>query len=102
MGYMSFFSLGVRGFWREKASLIASLRGRPLAQQQIQIVLNHINKRVPVIGVGGIDTAEKAQTLLDMGCAAVQLYSALIFHGPKLIQTINSQLIKNRNSEKQT
>ena len=37
-----------------------------------------------MIGVGGVDSAGRAQELLDAGCAAVQLYSALIFHGPGL------------------
>ncbi|MEC7987114.1 MAG: quinone-dependent dihydroorotate dehydrogenase [Myxococcota bacterium] len=81
------------------------LSGAPLwslAQQQIQIVLNHVAQRVPVIGVGGVDSADKAQLLLDMGCAAVQLYTALIYRGPTLIRNMNRKLNQNQERVAQT
>ena len=45
---------------------------------------------VEVVGVGGIDTPEKAKRLLDDGCSAVQIYTGLVFKGPGLIQNINA------------
>lgn len=65
----------------------------PLARQQIGQILQLVDGRVPVIGVGGIDSAAKAQELLSLGCAAVQIYSALIYKGPGLISQINEGLI---------
>ena len=59
-----------------------------LSRSRIHAALAAANRRVPVIGVGGVDSAERAQQLLDAGCAAVQLYSAMIFHGPGLIPRI--------------
>jgi len=56
----------------------------PLARSRIHVALAAANKRVPVVGVGGVDSPERAQELLDAGCTAVQLYSAMIFHGPGL------------------
>lgn len=56
----------------------------PLARSRIHVALAAASGRVPVVGVGGVDSAARAQELLDAGCAAVQLYSALIFHGPGL------------------
>jgi len=56
----------------------------PLARSRVHTALAAAGGRVPVVGVGGIDSAERAQELLDAGCTAVQLYSALIFHGPGL------------------
>ncbi len=56
----------------------------PLARSRIHVALAAAARRVPVIGVGGVDSASRARELLDAGCAAVQLYSALIFHGPGL------------------
>lgn len=71
------------------------LSGDPLwnlAREQIQLILDATNKRIPVIGVGGINSPERAQTLLNMGCKAVQLYSALIYKGPWLISEMNRAL----------
>ena len=64
----------------------------PLARQQIGQILERVDGRVPVIGVGGIDSAAKAKELLTLGCAAVQIYSALIYKGPGLISQINEGL----------
>ena len=38
--------------------------------------------------MGGIDSAASAQARLDAGATLVQVYSALIYHGPKLVPTI--------------
>ena len=69
--------------------------GAPLhsiSRSVIQTVVEHSAGRIEVIGVGGVDSAEKTRGLLDMGCTAVQLYSGLIFKGPGLIQSINRGL----------
>jgi dihydroorotate dehydrogenase len=67
----------------------------PIAKKKIQHVLELTAGRVPVIGVGGIRSAEQAEELLSMGCSAVQLYSAMIFEGPGLIHRINTGLAKS-------
>ena len=75
------------------------LSGDPLwnlAREQIQLILDATDKRVPVIGVGGVNSPERAQTLLNMGCKAVQLYSALIYKGPWLISEMNRSLRQRR------
>ncbi len=72
------------------------LSGAPLfelARSRIQIALEAAQGRVPVIGVGGIDSAERAQTLLSMGCRAVELYTGLVFAGPGLVGLINRGLV---------
>jgi dihydroorotate dehydrogenase len=63
------------------------LSGAPLwaiARPKIQAALAAAHGRLPVIGVGGIDAPEQVRDLLDAGCAAVQLYTGLIFRGPGL------------------
>jgi dihydroorotate dehydrogenase len=63
------------------------LSGRPLwplARHCVQVALDAASGRLPVIGVGGIETAEQAGELLDAGCAAVQVYTAFIYKGPGL------------------
>ncbi len=65
----------------------------PLALDRIQDVLDATAGRVPVIGVGGVDTAEKAQEFLDRGCSAVQLYTGLIYEGPILPALLARNLV---------
>ncbi|MEO1276587.1 MAG: quinone-dependent dihydroorotate dehydrogenase [Pseudomonadota bacterium] len=47
---------------------------------------------LPIIGVGGIASAEDAAARLDAGAGAVQLYSALVFEGLSLVDRILSGL----------
>lgn len=47
----------------------------------------------PIIGVGGIMTADDAVAKINAGASMVQLYSGFIYHGPKLIEDINRRLI---------
>ena len=71
------------------------LSGRPIwphSQQIVRQVLDQAAGRVPVIGCGGVDSAERAQELLDAGCSAVQLYTALIYKGPQLPAAIQKGL----------
>jgi dihydroorotate dehydrogenase len=64
----------------------------PLAREQIATVLAIVRGRVPVVGVGGISRADQVRELLALGCACVQLYSALIFEGPGLVHRLNREL----------
>jgi dihydroorotate dehydrogenase len=56
----------------------------PLARQRLGEVLAAVRGRLPVIGVGGISSPAQALELLDQGCAAIQLYTGLIYEGPGL------------------
>ena len=70
------------------------LSGRPLwpiARDRIRVVLEAASG-MPVVGVGGIERADQVRELLDLGCAAVQLYSGLIFEGPGLPTRLNRAL----------
>lgn len=55
-------------------------------------VLAHLhqksNSNIPLIGVGGIDTAEKASQKMKAGATLVQLYTGFIYKGPKLVKAI--------------
>lgn len=64
----------------------------PLARARIGTVIEAAAGRVPVVGVGGVNNGSRARELLDLGCAAVQIYSGLIFEGPGLIHRINRDL----------
>lgn len=70
------------------------LSGRPLwplARDRIRVVLQAAGP-LPVIGVGGVERAEQVRELLTAGCAAVQLYTALIYDGPGLPARLHREL----------
>ena len=47
-----------------------------------------------LISVGGIDSAEEAYKRLKAGANLVQIFSALVFHGPCLIRDINKGILE--------
>ena len=48
--------------------------------------------RIPLIGVGGIFTAEDAWEKIAAGASLVQLYTGFIYQGPHIAQQINEGL----------
>ncbi|MBA3848359.1 MAG: dihydroorotate dehydrogenase (quinone), partial [Planctomycetes bacterium] len=49
--------------------------------------------RMPVIGVGGVDSAEAAWEKIRHGASLVQVYTGLIYQGPGLVRRINRGLL---------
>jgi dihydroorotate dehydrogenase len=49
------------------------------------------NKAFPIIGVGGIHSADDAIEKLEAGASLVQLYTGFIYEGPALIKAINKK-----------
>ncbi len=71
------------------------LSGQPLFDRSTAVlkkVYSIVDGRCPVIGVGGISSAAGAYTKIRAGASAVQLYSALVFSGFSLIETIAREL----------
>ncbi|MFY3762798.1 quinone-dependent dihydroorotate dehydrogenase, partial [Escherichia coli] len=44
--------------------------------------------RLPIIGVGGIDSLTAAREKMEAGASLLQIYSGFIYHGPRLIKDI--------------
>jgi dihydroorotate dehydrogenase len=66
------------------------LSGRPLfgrALEVVAFVAKHSS--LPVVGVGGIHSADDASRMFDAGAALVQLYTGFIYEGPGLVRRIN-------------
>ncbi|MBK4716302.1 MULTISPECIES: quinone-dependent dihydroorotate dehydrogenase [Tenebrionibacter/Tenebrionicola group] len=71
------------------------LSGRPLLQKSTEIIRSlaqELNGRLPIIGVGGIDSAIAAREKLAAGATLVQIYSGFIYKGPTLIKEILKHL----------
>lgn len=76
---------------------MGGLSGKPLtkrATEVIRFLSEKSNKAFPIIGVGGIMSAEDALEKLDAGASLVQLYTGFIYAGPGLIKEINEEIIK--------
>jgi dihydroorotate dehydrogenase len=72
------------------------LSGRPLFElstRRLARLYSLIDGRLPLIGVGGIDSADTAYEKMRAGASLVQLYSALVYHGPAIARTLNHGLL---------
>ncbi len=49
--------------------------------------------RLPLVGVGGIASAEQAYAKIRAGASLIQLYSAMIYEGPGLVSRVNRGLV---------
>lgn len=75
------------------------LSGKPLFEKSLTIVKklrNLLPENKIIIAVGGIDSPEKAQEMIDAGANAIQIYTAFIYQGPKIISEIKNHLQKNK------
>jgi dihydroorotate dehydrogenase len=73
------------------------LSGRPLKNKSnhaIRILRKATRGSVPIIGVGGIFSAEDAYEKIQLGASLVQVYTGWIYEGPALIPAINKGLLK--------
>ncbi|SDC23360.1 dihydroorotate oxidase A [Paenibacillus sp. UNCCL117] len=71
------------------------LSGRPLtgkSTELIRTVYRLTGGQLPIIGSGGIFTAEDAYDKIRAGASLVEIYTALIYEGPGLIKQINEGL----------
>jgi dihydroorotate dehydrogenase len=72
------------------------LSGKPLTKRSTEVVKYITEKsNIPVIGVGGIMTANDGLEKLNAGAKLVQLYSGFIYRGPQLIREINEAILKS-------
>jgi dihydroorotate dehydrogenase len=68
------------------------LSGQPIKNKSTRVIKylsEKSNKSFPIIGVGGIHSAEDALEKLDAGADLVQIYTGFIYEGPRLIKNIN-------------
>ena len=71
------------------------LSGQPLFEKSTRILAEFAdaaNGKIDLIGVGGIGSGAQAYAKIRAGAKAVQLYSALVYHGPQLVAQICADL----------
>ncbi len=80
-----------------KAIGAGGLSGKPVTTRSTEVIrylAEKSEKAFPIIGVGGIHTAEDALEKLDAGADLVQVYTGFIYEGPKLPGRINKAILK--------
>jgi dihydroorotate dehydrogenase len=74
---------------------MGGMSGQPLFEfstAQLAAFYRHTQGRIPLIGVGGIDSADTAYAKIRSGASLIQLYTGLIYQGPGLIPAITEGL----------
>jgi dihydroorotate dehydrogenase len=77
------------------AAETGGLSGRPLAGRALEVVrfvTGHCD--LPVIGVGGISSAQDGLRMLDAGASLLQLYTGFIYSGPPLVSELNRAIAR--------
>ena len=86
---------GIRGL--QHAEENGGLSGCPLFHSSTAVIAklhSKLQKRIPIIGVGGINNAHDAQMKFEAGADLVQIYTGFIYQGPVLIK----QIIENQST----
>ena len=61
----------------------------------IRYISERSNKSFPIIGVGGIHSAEDAIEKLKAGASLVQIYTGFVYEGPSIVKKINQGILKH-------
>ncbi len=80
------------------------LSGKPIKDRSTQVIkylATHSNKAFPIIGVGGIHSAEDALEKINAGADLVQIYTGFIYEGPALVKKINKAILFEKEGSRQ-
>jgi len=75
------------------------LSGKPVRSRSTEVIRylsEKSGKSFPIIGVGGIHSAEDALEKIEAGADLVQVYTGFIYEGPKLVKRINKKLLSQQ------
>ena len=90
-------TLSREGLQSENKVETGGMSGKPLAHRSTEVIRflsEKSNKAFPIIGVGGIHSAEDAIEKLEAGASLVQLYTGFIYEGPSLVKAINKKILE--------
>ena len=93
-------TLSREGLQSENKAETGGLSGKPLTNRSTEVIRflsEKSNKSFPIIGVGGIHSAQDAIDKLDAGASLIQLYTGFIYEGPKLVKEINKEILKRKS-----
>jgi dihydroorotate dehydrogenase len=86
-----------------RAQEAGGLSGRPLFQRSTAMlarVFQLTGGRVPLIGIGGIDSGAAAIAKIEAGASLLQLYTGLVYEGPGLLDRMKRDLVAYLNENR--
>jgi len=89
-------TIGREGLQSEHQNEAGGLSGKPVRDRSTEVIrflAEKSGKSFPIIGVGGIHSAEDAKEKLEAGADLIQLYTGFIYEGPGLVKRINKSLL---------
>lgn len=92
-------TLSREGLLSEAKGETGGLSGKPLKNRSTEVIrflAEKSNRAFPIIGVGGIHSAEDALEKLEAGASLIQLYTGFIYEGPALVKAINKAILKQK------
>jgi len=93
-------TLNREGLKSENKAEIGGLSGKPLNKRSTEVIRYIAEKSknaFPIIGVGGIHSAEDALEKIKAGASLVQIYTGFVYEGPALIKRINQLVLSQSN-----
>ncbi len=90
-------TLSREGLTDENKKEAGGMSGKPLCDRSTQVIrflYEQSGGAFPIIGVGGIHSADDAIEKLEAGASLVQLYTGFIYEGPALVKQINQRILQ--------
>ena len=78
--------------WQGEAGGLSGVPLKSLAMDKLNAFRRATGGKLPLIAAGGIDSADEAYARIRAGASLVQIYSALVYHGPGLAKSIAAGL----------
>ncbi len=85
---------------RNEAGGLSGLPLQKISSKFIKIFYKSNKGRVPIIGVGGIDSGQSAFEKITAGATLIQLYTGMVYKGPGVVKNIKKELIEILKKEK--
>jgi len=86
-----------------KKNEVGGLSGQPIKNISTDLIKKfhkELNKKITIIGTGGVDSGKSAFEKITAGANVIQLYTGMIYKGPSIAKEIKKELISILKSEK--
>ena len=73
---------------------------RAISNKLIKTFYREVNGKIPIIGVGGVNSGQDVFDKMTSGASLIQLYTGLVYEGPLVVKKIKSELIEILHKQK--
>ena len=86
-----------------KKDEVGGLSGQPIKNISTNLIkkfYKELNRKITIIGVGGIDSGKSAFEKITAGADVIQLYTGMVYRGPGVVKEIKKELISILKNDK--